>query len=118
MRGAQLTVLGLTAAAALVLPPAATPVPTAPVSIDSRTTDVVHVADQGNRLARGTWTVTRVDTDRYRVSWRSPTRLPVVDSRPEILHGDATHIARVTANGRTVTATLTKRARTPARKLA
>ena len=106
MRGAQLTGLGLTAAAVLVLP--LTPVPTTQVPVGARTTDVAHV-DGGDRLDRGTWTVTRVDNDRYRVSWRSPTRLPVVDSRPEILHGDATHVARVTSHGRRVTATVTTR---------
>ena len=58
----------------------------------------------------GTWQVTQTGTDVYRVSWRSPRRLPVTSDRPSIVSAAASTsslapsggVTTVSADGRTV----------------
>lgn len=58
----------------------------------------------GRGTARGTWQVTPATSGSYRLTWRSPTPLPVTDARPEFLLDEAPLGApRLAADGRTLT---------------
>ena len=56
---------------------------------------------------RGTWRVTRVDNDTWRVAWRSPQRLPIAADRPRIVEGaKELGLTIVGSDGRTVEVTV------------
>lgn len=51
----------------------------------------------------GTWTVTLLGPDTYRIAWRSPKRLPVTSDRPQIRKGgESLGVALIERDGRTV----------------
>lgn len=51
----------------------------------------------------GSWSVTDLAGDSWRISWRSPTRLPIISARPAIVaSGRSLGTATIAADGRTV----------------
>ena len=56
---------------------------------------------------RGTWRVTRVDKDTWRVAWRSPQPLPIAADRPRIVEGgQELGLTIIGSDGRTVEVTV------------
>ncbi len=63
----------------------------------------LSVSDESENTV-GSWRVSQVDDDRYRLTWVSPTELPLTDARPEFLRdGRSIGIPRLADDGRTLT---------------
>jgi hypothetical protein len=58
-------------------------------------------ADQGAKQL-GRWTVSRVAAGGYRLTWHSPTRIPITDAPVQVRHAGSSVTAGVSANARTV----------------
>ncbi len=114
MRPAQHTV-GIAALAACLLLPAAQPAAAAPsrASVPGATVGpsavVAGSAPNRDQDGVGRWTVRRVATNTYTVTWTSPHALPVTDDRPLIERaGTPFAVPKVGPGGRSVRITVTQ----------
>jgi hypothetical protein len=101
MRTSVLGPVGLAAGSVVIALVGSGPVLAAPGQAAGATRPA-SAASQSAGKQVGRWTVTPAGPSRYRLTWHSPTRIPITDAPVQLRHDGTSVLAAVSANARTV----------------